>query len=317
MSPSPRLLPWLALSLLGMLACDPGALGRPRVAADSPSATAPTKHTPADTPWAAAEIEGVDPCAELGVIVARTSVELHATRAGTLRGGEARLYAAGEQVFEIEAEDELAALEVQRAELEEAKATRERYAAERLARARELGSAEQLGDYLPAKERDAARDAHTVSTRELSRADAAREAASARLEAQRARLRVGQLDAPFAGRIVRELAVVGAWVEAGQALARFASTQELVLRIGLPAEHTLPPSFEVRWTWPEQPEQRYDAVLHAARGDVDELSGLRIYEARVDAHSLGTHPLGASVRVELSTCHGHPPPPGDPDHEAP
>ncbi|PRQ02530.1 hypothetical protein ENSA5_21750 [Enhygromyxa salina] len=246
----------------------------------------------------------VDPCTEVGVIVPRLSLELHAPRTGLLRGGGPELHLEGEPVYEVEAGDDVASLAVQRAELAEAKATRERYAAEQRARARELRGAEQLGEHLAGQDRDAAREAHSISTREFDRAEATRRAAAARLEAQRARIHAGQLEAPFSGRLVREQVIPGAWVEAGQLLGRFASTEDLVLRVGLPAELAPAGPIEVRWRWPGQRGQAFEAVLAPARTDVDELSGLRLYEASVDPRVRAEHAFGEGVIVELPSCHG-------------
>lgn len=279
-----------ALVLVGALACE--------VATRSPAKPSATDSKERG-PGAAINRDAIDPSAEIGVIVPRLIVQLHAPRSGILRGGGVGPFAAGELVYAIEASDDAALLEVHAAEVEEATATRERYAAELLGRARELRSAEQLGDHLAGHERDAARDAHSTSTRELHRAVAARKAAAARLEAQRARVHAGQLDAPFSGRVIQALALPSAWVDAGQALARFASTEDLVLRVGLPAERSQPSAIEVRWCWPERPDEQHTAVLVPARDEVDELSGLRLYEARIDARQLAGRPLGDSVRVQL------------------
>lgn len=283
----------VALLVLGVLACDPRAR---RSADQAPSASA-------EAPRASSSaLDELDPCSELGVIVPRRSVELLAPRSGKLEGGGPERRGEGELVFAIVAGDDLASVEVHAAELDEAEATRERQAAEQHARARELAGAEQLGDHLADTEREAARDAHTIATRELHRSDAAREAAAARLEAQRARIRAGLLDAPFAGRLVEQRAIVGTWVQASQLLGRFASTEDLVLRVALPAESNLHAPIEVRWHWPEQPDTRFAATLRPTRDEVDELSGLRLYEARVTPSELGEHPLGAALRVELPHC---------------
>ncbi|MFV8756272.1 hypothetical protein ACNOYE_37475 [Nannocystaceae bacterium ST9] len=296
----------LHFMLVGLFACRAAPPAEDSAQVESADASAKRSSTRATSE--------LDPCTEVGVIVPRLSVELHAPRTGLLSGGGAQLHGEGERLYEVEVEDDVAVLEVQVAELEEAKATRERYAAEQVGRARELRGAEQLGNHLAERERDVARDAHTVSTRELSRADAARKAASARLEAQRARIRAGRLDAPCSGRVIQELVIPGAWVSAGQVIARFASTEELVLRVGLPAEHALGSSIEVRWYWPDRADERFEATLEPTRDEVDELSGLRLYEARVDSRSRGEHPLGGGVRVELPICHAGPDP-GDANHD--
>ncbi|KIG19392.1 hypothetical protein DB30_02673 [Enhygromyxa salina] len=302
------------LVCVSALACDAPNIferaPRPAPAEDVSAATSPTiERVPA--------FDEIDPCTELGVIIPRQSIELAAPRAGIVRGGGPQLIATGALLYEIEAGDDVAVLEVQRAELDEAKATRERYAAEQHARARELRGAEQLGAYLPDTERDTAREAHTIAAREVHRADALRRAASARLEAQRARIEAGQLEAPFAGRLIREWAVPGAWVEAGQPLARFASTEDLVIRVALPAEHGSGAPIEARWRWPDGVDEPLTVHLHPTGADVDELSGLRIYEAPVNAADLRDHALGGRVNVELPTCHGHaiPQPPRGTEHE--
>jgi biotin carboxyl carrier protein len=296
----------VCLALVGLLACR----------------AAPSAEGPAPADSAEARVSGapsrvtreIDPCTEVGVIVPRLSLDLHAPRTGLLSGGGAGLHGEGERLYEVEVGDDVAVLEVQVAELEEAKATRERYAAEQVGRARDLRGAEQLGDHLAERERDVARDAHTVSTRELHRADAARKAAAARLEAQRARIQAGRLDAPFSGRVIQELVIPGAWVSTGQMIARFASTEDLVLRVGLPAEHGLRSPIEARWYWPDRADERFTVTLEPTRDEVDELSGLRLYEARVDSRSRGNHPLGGVVRVELPICHAGPDP-GDANHD--
>ncbi|PRQ06681.1 HlyD family efflux transporter periplasmic adaptor subunit [Enhygromyxa salina] len=293
----------LLLACAGGLGCD--LRFHPRASSDAAALDDHSREDGEASSVRAPGLDEIDPCTELGVIVPRLSVELHAPRAGLLRGGGAELRAAGDLLYEIEAGDDVAALETQRAELDEAKATRERYAAEQIARARELRGAEQLGEHLADTEREAARDALTISARELHGADAQRRAAAARLEAQRARIAAGRLEAPFPGRIVRESVVPGAWVETGQALGRFVSTEDLVLRVALPAEQALRSPISARWRFVDHVGEPATAMLHPTHDDVDELSGLRVYEARIAAASLDNHPLGGSVEVELPTCHGH------------